>query len=222
MKSINRWQQRWLQQRLSWWSVAVDPAGFTLLELLLVLLLGSGLMLVCFNVIFRDGQLVSSMAKAARRTQERELVMNLIRNDLAQGKRVLSQEQHRQLSSKCHKKNRPPVLVIEAEGKQVVYALGAPPSGSKIWTGRVLWRCTDKATNQRAMSRVIIDRLGETAATWTCPSSAGRMLMASADLPFSACLEPRSGLVMFRLSQGGQATTGSSVVGLARSSLTPE
>ena len=190
-----------------------------------MLLLGSGLMLVCFNVIFRDGQLVSSMAKAARRTQERELVMNLIRNDLAQGRRVLSQEQHRQLNSKCRNSKRRPVLVIEAEGKQdvqVVYALGPPPSGSRIWTGRVLWRCFDKSTNQRATWRVVIDRLGETAATWSCPSSAGGMLMASADLPFSACIEPATGLVMFRLSQGGQATTGSGVVGLARSSLTPE
>ena len=222
MKSINRWQQRWPYQQLSGPSVAVDPAGFTLLELLLVLLLGSGLMLVCFNVIFRDGQLVSSMAKAARRTQERELVMNLIRNDLAQGSGVLNREQLRQLNSRCRKSNRRPVLVIAAEGKQVVYALGAPPSGSKIWTGRVLWRCTDKATNQRAMSRVIIDRLGETATTWSCPSSAGGMLMASADLPFSACIERATGLVMFRLSQGGQATTGSSVVGLARSNLAPE
>lgn len=221
MKSINRWQQRWCQQRLPRPSVAVDPAGFTLLELLLVLLLGSGLMLVCFNVIFRDGQLVSSMAKAARRTQERELVMNLIRNDLAQGSSVLNQQHH----SRCRKSKRRPVLVIEAEGKQevqVVYALGAPPSGSKIWTGRVLWRCTDKATNQRATWRVVIDRLGETATTWSCPSSAGGMLMASAALPFSACIEPSSGLVMFRLSQGGQATTGSGVVGLARSSLAPE
>lgn len=220
MKSINRWQQGWVQQRLSRSSAAVDPAGFTLLELLLVLLLGSGLMLVCFNVIFRDGQLVSSMAKAARRTQERELVTNLIRNDLVQGSRVLSQEQLRQLSSKCHKKNRPPVLVIEMEGKQVVYALG-PPS-SKIWTGRVLWRCAIRAGKTRSAWTVIIDRLGETATTWPCPSSAGEMLMASADLPFSACIERATGLVMFRLSQGGQATTGSGVVGLARSSLAPE
>ena len=218
MKSINRWQQRWPYQQLSGPSVAVDPAGFTLLELLLVLLLGSGLMLVCFNVIFRDGQLVSSMAKAARRTQERELVMNLIRNDLAQGSSVLNQQHH----SRCRKSKRRPVLAIAAEGKQVVYALGSPTSGSKIWTGRVLWRCIDKATNQRATWRVVIDRLGETAATWSCPSSAGGMLMASADLPFSACIETSSGLVMFRLSQGGQETTGSGVVGLARSSVVLE
>ena len=200
-----------------------QSTGFTLLELLLVLLLGSSLTLVCFNVIFRDGELVGNMTKAARRTQERELVMTLIGNDLAQGKQVLNRLPKG--NNSCRRKKRRPVLVVETENQQITYAPG--PTRSKIWTGQVLWRCTlplqsttsskaKKRTRKKAQWRVVIDRLGETATTWTCPSANGVELLDSADLPFSACIEPQTGLVMMRLSQGGQETIGSGVVGLDR------
>ena len=83
-------------------------AGFTLLELLIVLLVASGLALVCFNALLADGQLVGSMAEGWRQRQERERALDLIRHDLLQGDDVWLDP--RQAQHRCSMRRRRPVL----------------------------------------------------------------------------------------------------------------
>lgn len=192
-------------------------SGFTLLELLIVLLLASGLALVCFNALLADGQLVGRMAEGWRQRQERERALDLIRHDLTQGDDVLLDPdlaQHR-----CSMNKRQPVLVIATKAGPITYAIGSPPSN--IWASRVLLRCGPAFTKagvwsqKRALSRVLIDGLQPPTTPWQqCPVAGGEEVGHSFALPLSVCMEPATGLVMVRLSQGREESTASAVVGL--------
>ena len=193
-------------------------AGFTLLELLIVLLVASGLALVCFNALLADGQLVGSMAEGWRQRQERERALDLIRHDLLQGDEVLLDPglaKHR-----CSMRRRRPVLVIATKAGPITYAVGSPPSS--IWASRVLLRCGPAFTKVGAwskksfLSRVLIDGLQPPETPWRqCPSG-GVEVGNSFALPLSVCKEPATGLVTVRISQGRQDSTASTVVGLHR------
>ena len=195
-----------------------SAAGFTLLELLIVLLLASGLALVCFNALLADGQLVGHMAERWRQRQERERALDLIRHDLTQGDDVLlnpDQAQHR-----CSMSKRQPVLVIATKAGMITYAIGSPPSD--IWASRVLMRCGPSFTKEGVwsrksfLSRVLIDGLQPPATPWQqCPVAGGVEVGNSFALPLSVCMEHDTGLVVVRLSQGGQEdSTASDVVGI--------
>lgn len=194
-----------------------DAGGFTLLELLIVLLLASGLALVCFNALLADGQLVGRMAERWRQRQERERALDLIRHDLIQAEHVwldLRQVQHR-----CSMGRRQPVLAIAAKGGVITYALGSPPSS--IWASRVLMRCGPAFTKagvwsrKSFLSRVLIDGLQPPATPWhQCPVAGGVEVGNSFALPLSVCQELATGLVTVRLSQGQEDSTASAVVGL--------
>ena len=215
--------------------------GFTLLELLIVLLLASGLALVCFNALLADGQLVGRMAHRWRQRQERERALDLIRHDLMQGDDVLlnpNQAQH-----KCSIRGRQPVLVIaiptdtgkeddtqtddtqtdDAKPKNpfkvITYAIGPPPSN--VWASRVLLRCGPAFTKKGEWSdgsflnRVLIDGLQPPETPWQqCPVPKGVEVGSSFALPLSVCMEPDTGLVTIRLSQGQEDSTASAVVGI--------
>jgi len=191
--------------------------GFTLLELLIVLLLASGLALVCFNALLADGQLVGRMAKGWRQRQERERALDLIRHDLTQGDDVLLDPdlaQHR-----CSMNKRQPVLVITTKAEPITYAIG--PAPSSIWASRVLMRCGPAFTKaglwsqKSVLSRVLIDGLQPPTTPWQqCPVAGGTEVGDSFALPLSVCMEPATGLVMVRLSQGREDSTVSTVVGL--------
>ena len=191
--------------------------GFTLLELLIVLLLASGLALVCFNALLADGQLVGRMADGWRQRQERERALDLIRHDLIQGDDVLlnpDQAQHR-----CSMGKRQPVLVIDTKAGMITYAIGPPPSN--IWASRVLMRCGPAFTKAGAWSRksfqnrVLIDGLQPPATPWQqCPAAGGVEVGNSFALPLSICKEHDTGVVTIRLSQGQEDSTASAVVGL--------
>lgn len=194
--------------------------GFTLLELLVVLLLASGLALVCFNALLADGQLVGRMAERWRQRQERERALDLIRHDLVQGDHVLLNPdlaQHR-----CSMLNREPVLVIAASVGTITYAIGPPPSN--IWASRVLLRCGPAFTQagvwssrKSFLSRVLIDGLQPSDTPWRqCPVAGGVEVGNSFALPLSVCMEHTTGLVTIRLSQGQEDSTASAVVGLNR------
>ena len=193
--------------------------GFTLLELLLVLLLASALALVCFNALLADGQLVGRMADRWRQRQERERALDLIRHDLSQGDDVLqnpAQAQHR-----CSMSRRQPVLVIATQAGAITYAVGAPPSN--IWASRVLMRCGPAFTKEgvwsekSVLSRVLIDGLQPPETPWRqCPVAGGVEVGNSFALPVSVCMEPATGLVTVRLSQGREDSAASAVVGLHR------
>ncbi|HBP53092.1 MAG TPA: hypothetical protein DD643_01480 [Synechococcus sp. UBA8638] len=188
------------------------------MELLIVLLLASGLALVCFNALLADGQVVGRMAKGWRQRQERERALDLIRHDLIQGDDVLlnpAQAQHR-----CSMNKRQPVLVIATKkAGPITYAIG--PAPSSIWASRVLLRCGPAFTkagvwSQKAfLNRVLIDRLQPPETPWQqCPTARGVEVGNSFPLPLSVCMEPDTGLVTVRLSQGREDSTASAVVGL--------
>ncbi|MCY3537332.1 MAG: prepilin-type N-terminal cleavage/methylation domain-containing protein [Synechococcus sp. SB0662_bin_45] len=191
--------------------------GFTLLELLIVLLLASGLALVCFNALLADGQLVGRMAEGWRQRQERERALDLIRHDLTQGDDVLLDPdlaQHR-----CSMNKRQPVLVIATKAGPITYAIGSPPSN--IWASRVLLRCGPAFTkagvwSQKSfLNRVLIDGLQPPETPWQqCPVADGAEVGHSFALPLSVCMEPATRLVTVRLSQGQEDSTASAVVGL--------
>lgn len=192
-------------------------SGFTLLELLIVLLVASGLALVCFNALLADGQLVGRMAERWRQRQERERALDLIRHDLIQGDKVLLDPglaRHR-----CSMRRRRPVLVIATKAGPITYALGPPPSS--IWASRVLMRCGPAFTKQGIwsrksfLSRVLIDGLQPPETPWRqCPVAGGMEVANSFALPLSVCMEPATGLVTVRLSQGKGDSTTSAAVGL--------
>ena len=194
--------------------------GFTLLEMLIVLLLASGLALVCFNALLADGQLVGRMAERWRRQQERERALDLIRHDLTQGEDVLLNPQ--QASHRCSMRRRQPVLVIATRAGMITYAIGPPPSG--IWADRVLMRCGPAFTKMGVWSqksfqnRVLIDGLQPPATPWQrCPVSRAAVEVGNSfGLPVSVCMEHATGLVVVRLSQGRETSTASTVVGLNR------
>ncbi len=199
--------------------------GFTLLELLIVLLLASGLALVCFNALLADGQLVGRMADRWRQRQERERALDLIRHDLSQGDDVLvnPHEPHPQPypEHRCSMSRRQPVLVITTKDGPITYAVGSPPSN--IWASRVLMRCGPAFTKEgvwstkSALSRVLIDGLQPPATPWQqCPVAGGEEVGNSFALPMSVCKEDETGLVTVRLSQGKEDSTASAVVGLHR------
>ncbi len=192
--------------------------GFTLLELLIVLLLASGLAMVCFNALLTDGQLVGRMVDGWRQRQERERALDLIRHDLIQGDDVLlnpHQAQHR-----CSMSKRQPVLAIVTKAGMITYAIGSPPSN--IWASRVLMRCGPAFTKSGVWSqksfqnRVLIDGLQPPATPWhQCPVAGGVEVGNSFALPLSICKEHATGVVTIRLSQGQEDSTASAVVGLS-------
>ena len=191
--------------------------GFTLLELLIVLLLASGLALVCFNALLADGQLVGRMAERWRQRQERERALDLIRHDLVQGDDVLLNP--RQAQHHCSMTRRQPVLVIATKAGMITYAIGPPPSN--IWASRVLMRCGPSFTkaglwSQKSfLNRVLVDGLQPPATPWSqCPVTEGVEVGNSFALPLSVCMEPATGLVTIRLSQGQEDSITSAVVGL--------
>ena len=191
--------------------------GFTLLELLIVLLLASGLALVCFNALLADGQLVGRMAKGWRQRQERERALDLIRHDLIQGDDVLLDP--RQAEHRCSMNKRQPVLVITTKAEPITYAIG--PAPSSIWASRVLLRCGPAFnkegtwSKQSFLNRVLIDGLQPPTTPWQqCPVAGGEEVGNSFALPLSVCMEPATGLVTVRLSQGREDSTASAVVGL--------
>ena len=192
-------------------------AGFTLLELLIVMMLASGLALVCFNALLADGQLVGRMAEGWRQRQERERALALIRHDLLQGDDVLLNP--RQVQHRCSMRRRQPVLAITTRVGTITYAIG--PAPSSIWASRVLLRCGPAFTQDGVWSRksflnrVLIDGLQPPETPWQqCPVAGGVEVGNSFALPLSVCLEPATGLVTVRVSQGREESTTSAAVGL--------
>ena len=191
--------------------------GFTLLELLIVLLLASGLALVCFNALLADGQLVGRMAHRWRQRQERERALDLIRHDLMQADDVLlnpNQAQHQ-----CSMRRRQPVLAMTTKMGVITYAIGPPPSN--IWASRVLLRCgpafrqDGEWSDGSFLNRVLIDGLQPPDTPWQqCPVTGGVEVGNSFALPLSVCMEHATGLVTIGLSQGQEDSTTSAVVGL--------
>ena len=145
-------------------------SGFTLVELLLSLSLGSMLFVVLLQLIGADLRLGSSMASRLRESAKQRRTLELIRAELAIGSgwQVDPAVSHQW---PCGMAGRQPVLAIGLDGSHsnasaqtIVYSVGAAPS--PIWRGQVLMRCGPAyglngviRAGGRAQNRVLLDGL---------------------------------------------------------------
>ena len=146
-------------------------AGFTLLELLLALSLGTLLFALMLRLIGADLQLGRAMALRLSESSRQRRSLELIREELgsAYGWMVDPPVSNRW---PCRMTGRRPVLAIatvaddvEARGESaIVYSVGSAPAA--IWRGEVLMRCgpaysLDGVPNLRGafQNRVLLDAL---------------------------------------------------------------
>ena len=145
-------------------------SGFTLVELMLSLSLGSLLFVVLLQLIGADLRLGNTMASRLRESAQQRRTLELIRDELAIGS---GWEVDPVISNQwpCGMAGRQPVLAIGLDGSNsrasaqtIVYSVGAAPSA--IWRGEVLMRCGPAygldgviRPDGKAQNRVLIDGL---------------------------------------------------------------
>ena len=145
-------------------------SGFTLVELMLSLSLGSLLFVVLLQLIGADLRLGNTMASRLRESAQQRRTLELIRDELAIGS---GWEVDPVISNQwpCGMAGREPVLAIGLESRKsqastqaIVYSVGAAPSA--IWRGQVLMRCGPAygldgviRPDGKAQNRVLIDGL---------------------------------------------------------------
>ena len=169
-------------------------SGFTLVELLLSLSLGSMLFVMLLQLIGADLRLGSSMASRLRESALQRRTLELIRAELAIGS---GWQVDPAVSPQwpCGMAGRQPVLAIDLDGSNsnasaqtIVYSVGAAPS--PIWRGQVLMRCGPAyglngviRAGGRAQNRVLLDGLPKES------------------LGFQARLDPQSKVLHLELEQ---------------------
>ncbi len=177
-------------------------SGFTLVELMLSLSLGSMLFVVLLQLIGADLRLGSSMASRLRESAQQRRTLELIRAELAIGSgwQVDPAVSHQW---PCGMAGRQPVLAIRLDGSHsnasaqtIVYSVGAAPS--PIWRGQVLMRCGPAyglngviRAGGRAQNRVLLDGLPKES------------------LGFQARLDPQSKVLHLELEQESLAGSSS-------------
>ena len=177
-------------------------SGFTLVELLLSLSLGSMLFVVLLKLIGADLRLGSSMASRLRESAQQRRTLELIRAELAIGS---GWQVDPAVSPQwpCGMAGRQPVLAIYLDGSNsnasaqtIVYSVGAAPS--PIWRGQVLMRCGPAyglngviRAGGRAQNRVLLDGLPKES------------------LGFQALLDPQSKVLHLELEQESLAGSSS-------------
>ena len=145
-------------------------SGFTLVELMLSLSLGSLLCVVLLQLIGADLRLSNTMASRLRESAQQRRTLELIRDELAIGSgwQVDPATSHQW---PCGMAGRQPVLAIgldssnsRASAQTIVYSVGAAPS--PIWRGQVLMRCGPAygldgviRPGGKSQNRVLIDGL---------------------------------------------------------------
>ena len=151
--------------------IAGGSPGFTLLELLLALSLGTLLFALLLRLIGADLQLGRAMALRLSESSRQRRSLELIREELgsAYGWMVDPPVSNRW---PCRMRGRRPVLAIatqpddsQARGESaIVYSVGSAPAA--IWRGQVLMRCgpaysLDGVPNLRGafQNRVLLDAL---------------------------------------------------------------
>ena len=176
-------------------------SGFTLVELMLSLSLGSLLFVVLLQLIGADLRLGSTMTSRLHESAQQRRTLELIRDELAIGSgwQVDPATSHQW---PCGMADRQPVLAIgldssnsRASAQTIVYSVGSAPS--PIWRGQVLMRCgpaygLDGAIRPKgkAQNRVLIDGLPQE------------------DLGFQAHLDPHSKVLHLALEQVADGGSG--------------
>jgi prepilin-type N-terminal cleavage/methylation domain-containing protein len=138
-------------------------AGFTLVELLVALLLGSLLSGALVQALLVDSRASQRLAVLLRERQLGERALELMRQELRLARWV---EERAALPAGCSLAGRPVVLQLgTSAGGVITYSVGEAPA--PIWRGRVLMRCGPAYGLAGALSagasqnRVLLDALVE-------------------------------------------------------------
>ena len=131
---------------MRWRVQPIKTKGFTLIELMLALSLGSLLFALMLRLIGADLRLGQAMAQRFRETSRQQRSLELIREELALAHGWMV-DPPPSSSWPCRLSGRRPVLAIAMEpgdpnvrgGSVIVYSVGQAPSA--IWQGQVLMRC---------------------------------------------------------------------------------
>ena len=137
--------------------------GFTLVELMLVALLGCLLCGVAFQLLFAETRQGGSLAESLQLKQWQRRTLQLVKGDL---ERASSWQIDPDVSADwpCALADRQPKLAIKPRdgSDPVVYSLGQAPSA--IWRGDVLMRCGPAfdlqggiRSGSRYQNRVVLD-----------------------------------------------------------------
>ena len=148
--------------------------GFTLLELLLALTLGTALFALLLRLIGADLRLGTAMARHLQASGLQRRTLELIRDEVAIGHGLMV-DPPPSSTWPCRLSGRRPVLAIAMEpgdpnvrgGAVIVYSVGQAPSA--IWHSQVLMRCgpsygLDGVLNLQGafQNRVLLDALPAT------------------------------------------------------------
>ena len=185
--------------------------GFSLVELMLSLSLGLALSGVMLQGLMAEGQNSVRFSRLLRERASQRRTLELVKHDLAQATLVSTTPELEQHG--CSLSGRTAVLHLTTPAGPITYSVGAAPSA--IWRGRVLMRCGPAfgldgliTGGTQPLNRVVLDGLAPNPVPWSgcavllSSSSSGVMeLGGSAAQPFSACLDPASGLIGLHLQQ---------------------
>ena len=137
--------------------------GFTLVELMLVALLGCLLCGVAFQLLFAETRQGGSLAESLQLKQWQQRTLELVKGDLERAS-TWRIDPDPSGSWPCALAGRQPKLaILPSDGSEpVVYSLGTAPSA--IWRGAVLMRCGPAFDLQggiragsRYQNRVVLD-----------------------------------------------------------------
>jgi hypothetical protein len=191
-------------------------AGFSLVELMLSLSLGLALSGVMLQGLMAEGQNGARFSQLLQERAAQRRTLALVKGDLARATAVSTTPQQEQHA--CGLSGRVPVLHLSTSAGPITYSVGRAPS--RIWRGQVLMRCGPAfgldgglSVGSQPLNRVVIDGLASEPSPWRgCSSLLGGSSGAAVDLaasalqPFSACLDPVSGLMGLRLLQSAGNT----------------
>jgi len=143
-----------------------DARGFTLVELLLALSLGTMVCGVIMQALLGEMQISQRLGRQWREKASQRRTLELIRAELAQAEAV-STTTLPPAGAACPLGGRDVVLHLAmGPGRApVTYSVGGAPSA--IWRGQVLMRCgpafglDGRASTGEALNRVVIDGLAE-------------------------------------------------------------
>ena len=141
------------------------PAGFSLVELLITLVLGLALGGALMQALLAETGASQRLGRLLRERQLSQRALELIREELQQAHWVRSADgpaPSAELNA-CAAAGRTPVLQLGTPAGVITYTVGAAPSA--IWRGRVLMRCgpayglAGEFSSGSAQNRVLLDGL---------------------------------------------------------------
>ena len=163
-------RRRWRARRSS------AAAGFSLVELLLALTLGTVVCGAMVRLLLSESRGSELLARRLRAGLEQRRVLELIREDVQRSSQVALDAVS---PAACNLAGRTVVLHLQATPGPVTYSVGSAPS--PIWQGQVLMRCgpafglDGQPSLGLALNRVLLDGLPREGGLRVVALAAGRL-----------------------------------------------